>query len=331
MASRVPGSLVVSAGVAEGPGGSPDELLYAVAVEYYLKDATQAEIAQRHRTSRATVSRQLAEARRRGIVSIEVRQPSGRPDGDLAVAVARALGLDEVHLYSGPPPGAPPSVLSTAMAPPLAAALRGARLAAGDVLLLSSGRMVYAAAHGELPPMPGVLVAPTVGGQLEPEPWYQTNEIIRAFAAAVQGNPAFLYAPALPSAALREELLEDPSIRRVVDTWGTARAAVMGIGAPPQQRVSLPHFVPAHSAALDRAVGDLCSRFFDRDGEPVEFPGSDRLVAIPLEMLRRIPVTIAVASGAEKVAGISAGARAGYFKQLVTDVATATLLASAST
>ncbi|WP_218974903.1 sugar-binding transcriptional regulator [Streptomyces sp. NP160] len=318
----------MSAGATEGIGRSPDHLLYAVAVEYYLKDATQAEIAQQMRTSRATVSRLLAEARRRGIVSIAVHQPADQPDHDLALACASALGLAEVHLYPDLPPGAPHSMLSTALARPLTVALRQAHLAAGDVLLVSSGRMVYAAAHGELPPLPGVLVAPTVGGQLEPEPWYQTNEIIRAFAEAVRGNPAFLYAPALPSAALREGLLDDPGIRRVVDTWGTAEAAVMGIGAPPQQRVSLPHFVPAHSAALDRAVGDICSRFFDRDGAPVDFPGSERLIATPLELLQRIPTTIAVASGPEKVSAIRAGARAGYFKRLVTDTSTAALLAS---
>ncbi|WP_309225468.1 sugar-binding domain-containing protein [Quadrisphaera sp. INWT6] len=320
----------MSAGATEGAGRSPDHLLYSVAVEYYLQEATQAEIAQRLRTSRATVSRLLAEARRRGIVSIEVRHPDAGPDRDLAAAVADALGLHEVHLYPDVPADSPHGVLSGALSRPLAAVLEGARLAAGDVLLVSSGRMVYAAAHAELPQLPGVLVAPTVGGQLEPEPWYQTNEIIRAFAASVGGNPAFLYAPALPGAALREGLLDDPGIRRVVDTWGTAKAAVMGIGAPPQQRVSLPHFVPAQSAALDRAVGDICSRFYDREGVAVEFPGSERLIATPLELLQRIPVTVAVASGPEKVGGILAGARAGYFNRLVTDTSTAAQLVSAT-
>lgn len=319
----------MSAGAAP-QDGSPAHLLYAVAVEYYLQDATQAEIAARLQTSRATVSRLLSEARRRGVVQIDVVRPAPEADGDLAEQAARALGLARVHLYADLPATAPAALLSSALGPPLSAALAGAGLAAGDVLLVSSGRMAYAASRAELPALPGVLVAPTVGGQLEPEPWYQTNEIIRAFAASVGGHPAFLYAPALPGEALRAGLLEDPSIRRVTDTWAVARAAVLGVGAPPAQRVSLPHFVPAQHAALDRAVGDICSRFFDRDGAPVPFPGSDRLIALELDVLRRVPVTVAVAAGPEKVAGVLAAARAGYVNQLVTDRTTAGLLVAAA-
>lgn len=320
----------MSANAVDGGRRTPVHVLYTVAVEYYLQDATQAEIATRLHTSRATVSRMLAEARRRGIVHIDVRQPHLGSAVALSEAVADALGLADVYLYSDVPADASGSFLSSALSGPLSAALATAGLSAGDVLLVSSGKMAYAASRAEVPVLPGVLVAPTVGGQLEPEPWYQTNEIVRAFAASVGGNPAFLYAPALPSEPLRKSLLDDPGIRRVVDTWGVAKAAVLGVGAPPSQRVSLPHFVPAQSAALDRAVGDLCTRFYDREGRPVDFPGSERLIATPLEQLQRIPVTIAIASGSEKVVSLLAAARAGYYNRLVTDMSTAGLLVAAA-
>ena len=42
-----------------------------------------------------------------------------------------------------------------------------------------------------------------------------------------------------------------------------------------------------------------------------------------LEALRQVPVTIAVAVGTDKVDSIVAGARGGYFNQLVTDPSTA--------
>ena len=53
-------------------GHFPPELLLAAARLYYEQDATQAEIAVEMRTSRATVSRLLSEARRQGIVRIQV-------------------------------------------------------------------------------------------------------------------------------------------------------------------------------------------------------------------------------------------------------------------
>lgn len=67
----------------------------------------------------------------------------------------------------------------------------------------------------------------------------------------------------------------------------------------------------------------MCSRFYDRDGAPMPFRGSDRLMAISLEALRRVPVGIACATGEDKLWTILAGARAGYFNRLVTDGSTA--------
>ena len=74
----------------------------------------------------------------------------------------------------------------------------------------------------------------------------------------------------------------------------------------------------------------MCLRFFDHHGLPVEFPGSERLIATPFEVLRQIPVTIGLAVGADKVAGIIAAARAGYVNTLVTDVVTAAAIVDVS-
>ncbi len=103
----------------------------------------------------------------------------------------------------------------------------------------------------------------------------------------------------------------------------------MGLGAPPKVRQSIPRFVPTGGGWLREAVGDVCTRFFDRDGAPVDYPGVERLLATPYEVLRRIPSVIAVAVGQEKVPGIVAGARAGWFNELVTDPPTATALLAA--
>ena len=68
------------------------------------------------------------------------------------------------------------------------------------------------------------------------------------------------------------------------------------------------------------------SRFYDRAGDEVDFDGRERLIAVELEALRHVPVTIAVAVGQDKISSIIAGARGGYFNQLVTDPATATAI-----
>src|SRR6476660_1225949 len=310
-------------------------VLYAAAKMYYTEDATQAEVAAQLGTSRATVSRLLAEAKRQGIVRIEVVPPQEAAPGDLADRLARALGLTTVYLSLPlPNPGAGRGVVDVmggTLAPAVGRALAGAGLLAGDVLLVSSGRAAYAVAKFELTPLSGVVVAPTVGGNDQPEEWYQTNEITRLVANRIGGRPSYLFAPALPGPELYRSLLNDPSIQRVLDLWPHARCALMGVGAPPLIRSDIPQFVPTGSTSLRSAVGDVCSRFFDRDGGPVGFEGSDRLIALELEALRHIPVTVGVAVGKDKVESIIAATRGGYFNHLVTDPATAMDILSSPT
>ena len=85
-----------------------------------------------------------------------------------------------------------------------------------------------------------MLVAPTVGGNDQPEEWYQTNEITRLVANRISGRPNYLFAPALPGPDLYPSLLNDPTIQRVLHLWPRARCALMGVGAPPLMRSDIP-------------------------------------------------------------------------------------------
>jgi len=301
------------------------QLMHTAATLYYLQDATQAEIASRLGMSRPTVSRLLSEARNAGVVKIDVAPLHDVDTIELSRLTAERLGLRHVELVAW----ATGSMPGTDLAPALRIALDRVGLQPGDVLLIASGRTIHDVAQRDLPSLPGVLIVPAVGGQDEPEPWYQANEITRHFAANVGGRPTFLYAPALPGPELHSRLLDDPSTGRVIALWEQARCAVLGIGAPPLQRESISTFIPTDALSLRRAVGDVCLRFFDRSGRPVEFPGSERLISTPLDVLRSVPVTIGLAVGAEKVHGIIAAARAGYINELVTDNATAARLLDA--
>ncbi len=133
--------------------------------------------------------------RRNGRASCASRwcRPQEARPGDLADRLARALGLANVYLQPSaarrPAPAARVvDVMGGALAPAVGRALSEAGLLPGDVLLVSSGRTVYEVAQYELTPLPGVVVAPTVGGNDQPEEWYQTNEITRLVANRVGGR-----------------------------------------------------------------------------------------------------------------------------------------------
>lgn len=297
----------------------PDAVLYRGASLYYEEDRTQAEIAAQLGISRATVSRLLAEARARGVVRIEVVDPAAQALAGLERTLERVLGLDRCYLA--------PSVLGArvgaVLAPMVAKALEDAHLQPGDALLVSSGATMFEVSQEPLIALPGVLVAPNVGGQDELEEFYQTNEITRRLAVEAGATPVLLHAPIHPSAELYRLLRREAGIRRVLDLWRSARAALLGIGSPPRLRTSLPSVMTRSGADLRTAVGDICTRPFDDQGHPVDYPGSEELFAMGLADLRRIPHSVGVAVGEGKADAIVAAARAGYINRLVSDVETA--------
>ena len=191
-------SLTRSAGMDEHPA-PPDPARFAPELMPLRPGCTTCRTRPRARsdrfgTSRPTVSRLLTKARR-----VDIVEPTDGGLDELARPTAAALGISKVWLI---PAGTRPAP-GTALAPAVRQALLAAHLRAAGVLLVSSGRTVHPAAQAELPELPGVIIMPTVGGRDEPEACYQTNEITRQVAVQVHGRPAFLYAPVLPSKALR--------------------------------------------------------------------------------------------------------------------------------
>ncbi len=303
----------------------PLDTVYQAARMYYLEDATQVEIASRLGVSRPTVSRLVAEARRAGLVRIDVVDPFQDETVALAERLQVVLGLGAVHLAAV----THQATLGADLAAPIATAVEGMGLTPGDAVLVSSGRTVYDVAQTGMPPLAGVQLVPTVGGQADPMPWFQTNEITRTAAEHSGAIPAFLFAQALPSAAMRASLDEDPAFQHVVGLWGRAKGAILGVGAPTATRDALARGIPVEDAVFDQAAGDVCLNFFAADGSPIEFPGSERMVRTSREVLAGVPHAVGVAVGAAKVPSIIGAVRAGMINELVTDAATARALLDA--
>ena len=296
------------------------QLLHRAASAYYVDGVRQAEVAERLGVSRPTVSKLLAEARRIGMVRFEVLEPPTADLPDLAARLQDVLGVRSVRIA----PGNQVQRDYRGIGDLLGEELRSLDLQRGEVLLISSGKTTYAVSGMPgLPELPGVVIAPTVGGQQETDPSFQTNEIVRRFADRTRAEPKFMFAPASPSEQLWESLQADPSFREITDLWARARAVVVGIGEPYQGRAALTSVVPRDEPALVPAVGDINLHFYDIDGHPVSYPGSELLVRPPRELLNALPTSIAMAAGERKAPSILAGARTGLNTTLLTDEPTA--------
>lgn len=200
------------------------QVVYEVARQYHDEDLSQRQIAAHLGISRSKVSRLLTRARQTGVVRIEVVAP--RTDDDLRAALCRRLGLTTVFLTPSFASATPPW---GGLAEAVGQALTACDLGSGNVLLTSWSRTLWEVARRPLVPVPGVRIAPAMGGLTEVDDCFASNAVTRRFATALGATPLQLHAPAQPSKKLRGELERDPQIRTVLDRWDDADAILTGI------------------------------------------------------------------------------------------------------
>jgi DNA-binding transcriptional regulator LsrR (DeoR family) len=67
------------------------------------------------------------------------------------------------------------------------------------------------------------------------------------------------------------------------------------------------------------AVGEICGRYYDRDGRECDSPYKDRVISVDLDTLRRCRNVVAVTLGRERGRAIRAAIRGGLVNSLVID------------
>ncbi len=309
---------------------SQAELMTKVARLSAEQGMRQADIGRRLNLSQATVSRLLSRAREAGILRVQVVPPHG-VHADAEDALQRRFDLDDVVVVGGALPAADQAADLGARAAEYLQATLGADGAIG-VSSWSATLLGAAAAMG--PALAAKAQGPRsvvqlVGGHGDPQVQAQAVRLVTLLAQATRSEPVTLPAPGvLGSASARDALMSDPALAPIVRTWAEVTVALVGIGSldpSPLVRESGNAWSPAEARELASAgaVGDICFRFFDADGEPIASALDGRVVGMSLDDFRRIPRRVGVAGGPHKVAAIRGALRGGWLTSLVTDVATA--------
>ena len=288
---------------------------------YFLDGRSQDDIARVLGTSRSNVSRMLGAARTLGIVEIRIQDEHGR-DADLEQALAERFGLAHVRVAVFRP-----RQDALAVTGALAAEWLDHTLQDGQILALSSGSSVEAvvsavAADG----LRNVEVVPLVGGLATDGSVVASQELVRELAARLGATYRCLHGPALlHSDSAHDVLLAEPSIGRILARARSADIALVGIGAIGSDSTAevlegLGLTAAQQSALLSREpVGTICCRFYDADGRPIRGIVHDRVLGVDLDDLRRLPMVIGVATGADKAVAVHAALRGGLIDGLITD------------
>ncbi|MGC5172779.1 sugar-binding transcriptional regulator [Microbacterium sp. DT81.1] len=308
-------------------------LLTKVARMYHERGVRQADIAAALSISQAKVSRLLKRAEALGIVRTTVTVAPG-VYSELEETLEAKYGIAEAVVVDVDPEADERELLAAIGAG--AAAYLEATLSGTDRIGVSSWSQTVLAMVDRMRPFTArgaVEVVQLLGGVGAPEAQSHSNRILGELARMLGAEPVYVQAPGIVAgSAIRDSLLADPSMQEVTRHWRELSMAIMGIGSIEPSNVlaeSGNAFSPAERAAMIEAgaVGDICHRIYSADGSLVRGEFDDRIIAIPVEDLLRIPRRVGIAGGEHKLEAIHGALSGGWVTALVTDLGTAEQLA----
>lgn len=298
------------------------ELLAQVASLYYKDNLTQDKIARRIHTSRSTVSRLLRQAREAGVVEIIVHYP-WKTVPELERDLITHFHLDHARVLAGR--GLPYAEVLRRLGE-LAADYVESILAEDTILGISWGTAVYSTIQALRPDskMP-ITVVQMLGAAGTDDPQIDGPDLVRQLSGVFGGEPRYLHAPLIvEEAQLREMLQHEPRIRETLSLAQQVDIALVGIGALVPELSNLLRGGYLSREELDGlqeqgAVGDICARHYDCQGQVLDIELNRRIVGIELEALHGIEQVIGVAGGEAKAETILGALRGGHVNVLVTD------------
>jgi DNA-binding transcriptional regulator LsrR (DeoR family) len=310
-----------------GPEREHLELLLTVARWYYLDAVSQEDIARRIQFSRSSVSRLLAEARRRRIVRFEVGHPMERAMSLEAELVSR-FGIKGARVAEVQ--GSATAMSSVAA---FAAELVAEVTEHATVVTVSNGTTVSAVVS-ELPRLHrrDTCIVQMIGALGKDNPLDDSPEITRRMADSFDCDYRLMPAPLLVgNRRLASALRREEPVANALALGSHADVALTGVGSFTAQGSGAifggwqtPEMI--HDLSRRGAVGHICGHHFTADGRHIEHDLCHRIMAVPLERLRDIRTVVGVAFGTAKVPAIRGALNGGYLGLLVTDTATAQTL-----
>lgn len=302
-------------------------LMVKVARMYYQQGLTQNEIMDRLHIHQSTVSRLLKRAEREGIVRVVISVPTGI-HAELEEALQSAYGLqDAVVVDSGEDEDQIVRDLGAAAAFVLENTLKP-----GEVIGISCWSAALLAMVDAMHPTakaPGSRIVQILGGVGSPGAPTHATIMTRRLAGLLGAEITPLPAPGVVgSPQAKRILMQDPFVQEAVRWFKSLTLALVGIGSvePSKMLAASGNIFSAEELKLlssKGAVGDICLRFFDAAGRPVNTRLNERVISIELEQLRQVPRVIGVAGGRRKLAAIRGALAGKWINVVITDRMTA--------
>lgn len=294
---------------------------------YYLSDYSQIDIAAKLGVSRPTVSRLLQYAKEQGFVRIDISDPL-EDLNELGARLKQKYDLETVLVCYSPVNEYKEiqKYISKAAADYLHETVQDT-----DIIGVSWGRTMHVVAlQLQQKQVRGVEVVQLKGGISHSHVNTYAAETMNLFAAAYHTIARYLPLPVIfDSVALKEMVEKDRHIHRIIELGKQANIAVFTVGTVNDDALlfQLGYFSEEEKQLLQtKGIGDICSRFFDAEGNLCSEEINNRTVGIDLSDLQNKEKSILVAGGRRKIDAIRGALIGKYANILVTDQFTAQAL-----
>ena len=306
-----------------------ERLIYKVCCLYYQDNMNQKEVADYLGVSRSSILRMLQKGKELGIVTIELHNPRFYDYGDLEKTLERAYGLKDVVIIES-------SVLDTrseseAYKLGTAADYLYSFFKEGDCIGVAMGNTLnnVVSTNKVYEKFKDIMFVAMEGGISRgtiDKTDVQGNEIARKFADKFGGTYTQFLSPAVFSdKSVLEYFMKEKAVNYIQDEFKRLNVIVVGIGVPEGTNHTLEKAGYITGSELNKlvnegAVGDMCLQFFDKNGNTDKMSFyNDRVAAMRLEEIRRIPSKIGIAGGKRKAEAVIGAVRGGYINILITD------------
>ncbi|MBU1063564.1 sugar-binding transcriptional regulator [bacterium] len=288
---------------------------------YYEHNFSQQQIAQKLGISRPGVSRLLQQARDKGIVKIQIIDPSDR--GTLLESQVREkFQLNRVVVV---PNDNEDDKIIKARIGSAAAGILDDYVHSGMIFGISWGTtMLSVARHVSKKRLKDLIVVQLNGGVSRADYNTHASDAARKIAEAFGAIPYLLPLPAIVDRPeVKDAIISDKNIAYTLRIAREASVAMFTIGSfgYDSALVKSDYFDSAEVEELLKrgAVGDICSRIISHDGEICSEEANARTIGIDLDDIRTKEHSIAVAGGKGKLPAIKAALKAKLCNVLVTD------------
>ena len=309
-------------------------LLSKVSKLYFEEGYTQGEIVKKLNLSPSKISRLLQQAKDTGIVRISVLPPPGI-NSELEVKLERKYSLLEAIVVEVDEPTNTESLtrqLGVVVADYFLNTIRK-----GDIVGITWGTSLHRMVEA-LQPMEvkDIHVVQILGGLGPPESEVHATEICRRIGHLLGCQITLLNAPGIvKDEKVKEALLSDPYVQRVMDQFPQLNLAFVGIGVPTPDSVVMRDGSILTQSELEKmfalgAVGDIALRFYNSFGVPICCDLDRRVIGITLDQLKKIERVVGIAGGPQKFDAIKSALVGRLVNILVTDQITAMKLLEGS-